>query len=334
MAGEPFDALSLNIAIDDDLIAAALASVEKPAKATATATDSDEEDIDIEIDLDDEGFDLDDLSDEDDDSDDEDEDEDEDEDDEVSRLRQALSEVRAQRGEDAAEREKLQLSNRKLRKEVVRLRALGQRSRERLDSLEAHRKRSEAARMSTAEQIKHLHEANLKSQQQLRHLQERRRQEKEEQRKFGHSKAVLAMLPAIDHLQLATLHAGANPEAVLRGVQMVLSQFHGSLSSIGVSRVPAEPGVHFKPEVHEAMLTTPTDEVEPGQIFREIASGYVINGRLLRAARVAVAAALPRPPVEEEVPVVEEEEEEEEEMFRVPPELSMEPLSAEGAQEE
>jgi molecular chaperone GrpE len=73
---------------------------------------------------------------------------------------------------------------------------------------------------------------------------------------------------------------------------MVISQFNGVLRRLGVVRVDAASGAPFQPELHEAMLHTPTDVIDVGHIVQEISAGYSLNGRLLRAARVSVAAAL------------------------------------------
>ena len=48
-------------------------------------------------------------------------------------------------------------------------------------------------------------------------------------------------------------------------------------------------GQKFDPNFHQAVATTPTDEVEENTILEEMRKGYLLNGRLLRPAMVNVA---------------------------------------------
>jgi molecular chaperone GrpE len=48
-------------------------------------------------------------------------------------------------------------------------------------------------------------------------------------------------------------------------------------------------GQPFNPEFHEAMATQPSGEAAPGTVLAVVQKGYLLNGRLLRPARVLVA---------------------------------------------
>ena len=48
-------------------------------------------------------------------------------------------------------------------------------------------------------------------------------------------------------------------------------------------------GEKFDPNFHEAMFEIPTDENEPGTILQVIEQGYILENRLLRAAKVGVS---------------------------------------------
>ena len=288
------DPASMSLEIDD-LFAAALASVENIQQKRRTVSPDDAEEAEVDagsaVDLDAEievEVDLDDLG---------DDGEAEDEEDGLTHL--AEEEILRLEQEKAALEAALsgtQEEAERLRRELQRGRALVLRARERLEQSEEARARSEEARRSAEAGAQQLREEHEKLKAQLRHIQDRRRQEQEESRRYGHSKAVVALLPVLDNLTLAITHADADPQAVLKGVQMVISQFHGALQHMGVTPVDARVGQPFQPEHHEAMLYSPTDELPPGQVMREIAAGYTLHGRLLRAARVAVSAPpLPAP---------------------------------------
>jgi molecular chaperone GrpE len=48
----------------------------------------------------------------------------------------------------------------------------------------------------------------------------------------------------------------------------------------------------FDPHVHEALLTQPS-EAEEGSVIDVVQKGYTLGDRVVRPARVVVAAALP-----------------------------------------
>ena len=74
----------------------------------------------------------------------------------------------------------------------------------------------------------------------------------------------------------------AGKEATLKQLKQLLERF---------SIVELNPlGEEFDPESHEAMTTQPSDEYEPGQVMVVIQKGYRIHDRLLRPARVIIAA--------------------------------------------
>lgn len=202
-----------------------------------------------------------------------------------AKLKHRIDELERKRDEAIAE-------GKSLRSEGIRFKANNQRLRERLDRLQAQNEALEDARQSAEQQLSRFRDAQRRQSEDLRHLQERRRQELVEQKRHGQAPTIQAVLPVLDHLQMAIDHAGAEPEKIVRGIEMVISQFNGILRRLGVVRVGADSGAPFQPELHEAMLHTPTDAVDVGHIVQEISAGYSLNGRLLRAARVSVAAAL------------------------------------------
>lgn len=163
-------------------------------------------------------------------------------------------------------------------------------------------------RAAEAEEARHRAEQHLEAaehrirqlQVQLERLQKRYRRELEKQRQHGHGNTVQELLPILDHLELALHHGDADPRSVVEGVAMIRDQFERALGRLGVERVEAKPGTSFDPAIHEAMMHLPSDEHPPGTVLREFVSGWRVNGRLLRAARVSVAAAPDEPDAQSE----------------------------------
>ena len=90
----------------------------------------------------------------------------------------------------------------------------------------------------------------------------------------------------IDNLERALKHAGDDPLA--QGVRMVEKQLLSTLEKSGVTRFSAV-GQPFDPALHDAIQQIETAEHPPNTVAQEFASGYLMNGRLLRAAMVGVA---------------------------------------------
>ena len=97
------------------------------------------------------------------------------------------------------------------------------------------------------------------------------------------------LLEVRDSLELG-LQAGASsdPARLLEGMEATLRLLNRAFEKAGVTVLdPA--GQPFDPEFHEAMATQPAAGQPPGSVLAVIQKGYVLNGRLLRPARVLVA---------------------------------------------
>ncbi len=110
-----------------------------------------------------------------------------------------------------------------------------------------------------------------------------------------------AMLPVVDHMELALHHArnGESGSALVEGFALILEQFHKALAEQGVGRVEAERGLRFDPSLHDAVLREECDEVPPSSITQVLRTGYTLGDGLLRAARVAVSPPPEKEPEEE-----------------------------------
>jgi molecular chaperone GrpE len=103
------------------------------------------------------------------------------------------------------------------------------------------------------------------------------------------------LLPVLDNLKRA-LETEASVEAsesdefrhFLSGVDLIHKQLNGVLDALGVKPVLAE-GEPFDPHLHEAVVTEPTDEVEPDTVMQEIVRGFKLGDKLIRPALVKVS---------------------------------------------
>ena len=79
-------------------------------------------------------------------------------------------------------------------------------------------------------------------------------------------------------------------KAVLEGIEISLRMFRETLERGGV--VVVDPlGEPFDPSKHEALAMVPNEEVESNSVIEVVQKGYLLNERVVRAARVVVSAA-------------------------------------------
>ena len=102
---------------------------------------------------------------------------------------------------------------------------------------------------------------------------------------------VTELLPVLDDLERALEAANEHEEAKLEdGVRLVHRSLESLLEREGLEAIPTE-GT-FDPHVHEALLSQPS-EAEEGSVIEVLQKGYRLGDRVLRPARVVVAAAMP-----------------------------------------
>jgi molecular chaperone GrpE len=92
-----------------------------------------------------------------------------------------------------------------------------------------------------------------------------------------------SLLPALDDLSRAEAHGDleGSPFAA------VVAKLRASGEKFGLKTFGAK-GDKFDPELHEALVQTPTADVTENTVADVIESGYMVGDRLLRAAKVAV----------------------------------------------
>jgi molecular chaperone GrpE len=99
------------------------------------------------------------------------------------------------------------------------------------------------------------------------------------------------LLPVRDGLELAQRQgAAADARTLLEGQQATLKLLDRALDKASV-KILDPVGDKFNPAQHEAVLMQPSNTSEPDRVLQVVQTGYELNGRLLRPARVIVAKA-------------------------------------------
>ena len=115
--------------------------------------------------------------------------------------------------------------------------------------------------------------------------------EKEDIYKRANRDIMEELLPVIDHIELAFTSAGESHQhdPVVEGFRLVADQLMGVLSKFGL--VPIEAAEQeFDPNVHEAILHMPSDDVAENFFVSQARGGYKLGERLLRASQVVVSS--------------------------------------------
>jgi molecular chaperone GrpE len=110
--------------------------------------------------------------------------------------------------------------------------------------------------------------------------------------KYANEKLLEDLLPVLDSLEkaLELPDQSDDAKAVLEGIEISLRMFRETLERGGVLIVDPL-GEPFDPSKHEALAMVPNEEVEPNSVIEVVQKGYLLNERVVRAARVVVSAA-------------------------------------------
>jgi molecular chaperone GrpE len=107
---------------------------------------------------------------------------------------------------------------------------------------------------------------------------------------YANEKLIEEILPVMDNFERALSHANGeeNLESLKQGIGLISGQMAALLKKFGIQEIKAA-GEKFDPSVHHAISEEENPEAEPGTVVREFQKGYLLKGRLLRPAMVAVS---------------------------------------------
>ena len=110
--------------------------------------------------------------------------------------------------------------------------------------------------------------------------------------KFAVEKLLNDLFPVLDSLEKAveTATQTTGAEAIAEGVELSLKMFVSTLEKSGVAQIDPL-GEPFDPQHHEAMAMVPNPDAEPNSVMEVMQKGYLLNERLVRAAKVIVVKA-------------------------------------------
>jgi molecular chaperone GrpE len=162
-----------------------------------------------------------------------------------------------------------------------------------------------AAERTAADEAAEAKDRLIRTLAEMENLRRRTEREIADARQYAVANFAREMLAVGDNLRRAIEavpreereHGDKALAALIEGVEVTERGLEQSLTKFGVRRIEAK-GQKFDPSVHQAMFEVETDDVPPGTVADEIEVGYVINGRVLKPALVAVAKKKAEKPAE------------------------------------
>ena len=124
-------------------------------------------------------------------------------------------------------------------------------------------------------------------------FKKRTARDREDTYRFAEADILKDVLPTVDNLALALSKTEQKDDPFVKGVQLVYDTLVKALKEHD-----AEPfdsvGLELDTEKMEAIATLPSPDVEEGKVSIESKKGWMLKGKVLRAAQVVVSSGKPQ----------------------------------------
>lgn len=140
------------------------------------------------------------------------------------------------------------------------------------------------------EKIVNLEDKYLRQVAEFDNYRKRTLKEKAELIKNGGERALESILPVLDDFEraIANMAKDENAAEILTGIELIYNKFITILKQNGLQKIETE-GKDFDTDFHEAIALVPTpDESQKGKILDCVQTGYMLNEKVIRHAKVAV----------------------------------------------
>lgn len=121
--------------------------------------------------------------------------------------------------------------------------------------------------------------------------------DREELAQFAAKDILKDLLPTVDNLALALDKAENKEDPFVQGVKLAYDGFLKALADHGATPIDSV-GEPFDANYHEALAQLPSPDVAEGVVMNEVKRGWLLHGKLLRAAQVVVSSGAPEKPAE------------------------------------
>lgn len=140
------------------------------------------------------------------------------------------------------------------------------------------------------EELKQANDLYLRALAELDNTRKRAVREREEYIKFASLPLIKKLLAVIDDLDraISMFEPGQNPEALLKGVEMIKSRMKEIVEQEGAQAVNAL-GQPFDPQYHQPLAVEENSNYPENTVIEELQKGYVMHDRVIRPSLVKVS---------------------------------------------
>ena len=137
-------------------------------------------------------------------------------------------------------------------------------------------------------EIEELKKQALYKQAEFENYRKRTSKEKADLILGGGEKTVTAILPVLDDFERALADKSEDPAAIREGMQLIYNKFVKTLEGLGVKKIETE-NADFNVDFHESIALVPgMGEDKKGKVIDCVQTGYTLNDKVIRFAKVAV----------------------------------------------
>lgn len=124
----------------------------------------------------------------------------------------------------------------------------------------------------------------------LDNYRKRAARERADYLKYANENILKDLLSIFDNMERAREHAtnSRDFDSFLKGLDMIQGQFKELMAKYGLETIVTKDR-EFDPNFHEAVMRVAGTAENDNKIVEEFEKGYILNGRLLRPAKVSVA---------------------------------------------
>jgi len=142
---------------------------------------------------------------------------------------------------------------------------------------------------SVDDMLKDIEDQKLRLCAEMENIRRRSQKDVENAHKFGLERFAKGLLPVLDSMEKAieASKQSNNLAAVSEGVELTMKMLVDTMEKFGINQINPH-GEVFDPNKHEAMAMQPNPEMTDNQVMSVFQTGYELNNRVVRPARVLV----------------------------------------------
>jgi molecular chaperone GrpE len=141
-------------------------------------------------------------------------------------------------------------------------------------------------------EIEELKDLALRKTAELENFRKRTIKEKQDIVEYANEKLLAKLLPIIDDLEVAISSTEKTQDyvAFFEGMKLIQTKTLKTFEEVGVTPIEIEPNTPFNVDFHEAIMLTPSETIEEGNIVQQVQKGYLLREKVLRHSKVITSS--------------------------------------------